>query len=66
MSRPISERPGYREGSADDDLQLDLKALARKHKLYRLRARRVHKRVGVWSWGETDSFRNHMSPEGRG
>jgi hypothetical protein len=60
MSRPLSERPGYREGSGADELQRDLDEL-RKTRADRCRARRVRARPRRRAViGETDQSRKAM------
>jgi hypothetical protein len=61
MSRPISERPGYREGSGVDELQRDLDELRKKHGLVGVvLVEFTRDRVGVRSSGEGDLFRKAM------
>jgi hypothetical protein len=61
MSRPISERPGYREGTGSDELQRDLDELRIKHGLIGcVLVEFARDRVSARSCGESDLFRKAM------
>jgi hypothetical protein len=61
MSRPLSKRPGYREGSGADELQRDLDELRKKHGLIGVvLVEFTRDRVGVRSCGESDLFGRTM------
>ena len=65
IDKPISERAGYREEHKPDDIQRDLAALARKHRLIGcVLIEFVGERVGIRSWGVDDEFCKAMDTLG--